>query len=347
MPTKYGFILASATLSLLVYFPATAALGDKGNMLDACNGTDVKLTKLCQIAKDRIHTPGGEYVHLGGDVFLLSVDAIGRVAEGVYIANVKAGRLNMFNGYGSPTLGAISRGKGDSIWINVTKSSMSRGQFWETSSILQRRWNPMSKMPYLIGYTVRGVTGLSEEMEGFCSKSENKQNADCAGIGETRYMTQEDVEHFVHDSYRVTKQDTDRILAAHREAVQLSKSTKFEGKSPFQVLEEAGVRRILDHKPNTMTTARYAQVMNDFAFFAYQYGEGRTDLAIEILEKVLKLSPNRAVAYLNMSQALEYLARFGATEYATVPLDSDTILRLRETSKIFMRKYEALLERRR
>src|SRR5437879_10730686 len=64
MPTKYGFILASATLSLLVYFPATAALGDKGNMLDACNGTDVKLTKLCQIAKDRIHTPGGEYVHL-------------------------------------------------------------------------------------------------------------------------------------------------------------------------------------------------------------------------------------------------------------------------------------------
>jgi tetratricopeptide (TPR) repeat protein len=146
----------------------------------------------------------------------------------------------------------------------------------------------------------------------------------------------------VNRSASADRSQSERILAAHKEALRVYKIKRFEGKNPFQFLEEGGIWRILDAKPMTMSMGEYVNVLNDYAYLAYQYGEGRTDLAIEILDKVIKLSPRRAPAYLNMAEALEYLAKFGATEYATIPLDDTTITALRARAATYRDKHRSI-----
>ena len=312
-------------------------------MSDACGSADARLDKLCQFVNEKFEGPQDSYVYLGGEFYIVSVSNTGRVARGIYVANVKSGQLNLFGGYGSPEIANVVRQENESLWIGVKQSSMSRGQFWETESLLERRLNPITKTPFLIRHIVRGVTGLSEEMQSFCSQPRNIRSAECSGLGETVYLNQVDIDHLRGKSGSVDRITTQRIFAAHQEALRVHKRNKFEGKNPFRFLEDAGVWRILDVKPETMSTSQYVQVLNDYAFFAYQYGEGRNDLAVEILDKVIKLSPGRAAAYLNMAEALEHLVKFGATEYSTMPLDEETINALRASAAMYRDKYRGMV----
>jgi hypothetical protein len=43
-----------------------------------------------------------------------------------------------------------------------------------------------------------------------------------------------------------------------------------------------------------------------------------------------------------MAEALEYLAKFGATEYATIPLDETTIAELRARAATYRDKYRSM-----
>lgn len=183
------------------------------------------------------------------------------------------------------------------------------------------------------------MAGLVEEMQSFCSQPENSQASDCNGLGETIRLNQEEIERIRNKSSPV---DVRRILAAHKDALRVHKSEKFESSNPYTLLEEAGIWHIIDMKPPTMSIDQYVNVLNDYAFLAYQYGGGRNDLAIEILDKVIKLSPLRAPAYLNMAEALEHLAEYGAPQYATVPLDGVTIDALRAAATIYRGKHLTL-----
>jgi len=112
---------------------------------------------------------------------------------------------------------------------------------------------------------------------------------------------------------------------------------KFEA---FGLLEEAGIQWIWDAKPTHMTMNQYIQILNDYAFWAYQYGEGRNELSIEILYKVIQLSPDRAAAYLNMADALEY-----STKYASTPLDGKSIDILKKSAEVYREKYNSMVQK--
>ncbi|MDH5669741.1 MAG: hypothetical protein OEY86_17210 [Nitrospira sp.] len=342
MRNQLRIFVACAVMSLPLPFHAVGAVGDEGTMDDACNSADTGLQKLCQIVHDKFKVLQFSYVHLGGDFYVVPVLNTGRVAQGIYVVNVKSGGLNLFEGYGSPEHIEVLRQKDGALWINVMQSSMSRGQFWEAESLLELRSNPITKTPFLIKHMVRLVTGLSEEMQSFCSREKNIQSAECSGLGETVYLNRDDMDRLLTGARSVEGIVVQQILAAHQKALRVHKRKKFEGKHPFQFLEEAGIWRVLDVKPTAMSVDQYVRVMNDYAFFAYQAGGGRNNLAIEILDKVIGLSPGRAVAYLNMGEALEHLAKFGATEYATMPLDEQVIIEVGVSAKRYRDRYQSM-----
>ena len=342
MIKRIRLALPFAVVGLFAAAHATAAVGDQGTMDDACASPDTRLSKLCRAVDEKFKSPQDSYVHLGGDFFIVFVSNTGRVAQGIYVANVKTGQLNLFGGYGSPELGSVEGGKSGSIWIEVKQGSMSHGQSWETWSLLERRLNPVTKTPYLVRHVTRAKADLSEEMQSFCSRPGNDRSSKCSGLGETVYLNQEEIEHLKNGTVSTDRRQSERILAAHKEALRVYKNKIYEGKNPYQFLEDANVWLVLDTKPKTMSIGEYVNVLNDYAFLAYQYGEGRTDLAIEILDKVIRLSPGRTPAYLNMAEALEYLAKFGTTEYATIPLDDTTIAEVRTRAATYRDKYRSM-----
>jgi hypothetical protein len=340
--TQLRLFLTLAVTGLALPLHAVGAVGDKGTMEQACRSGDARLQKLCQIVNAKFGGPQDSYVHLGGEFYLVSVTNTGRVAQGIYVGNVRSGQLNLYGGYGSPELGEVLRQDNGALWIGVTRRSMSRGHFGEGQSLLELRINPITKMPFLITHDVFTETGLSEEMQAFCSRPGNRKNPECTGLGKTTRLSQGDINR-LRSRAAVDPTITQRIVAAHNQAIRAYKRKKFEGKNPFEFLENAGIWRIVDTKPSTMSTSQYVQVLNDYAFFAYGYGEGRNDLAIEVLDKVIKLDPRRSVAYLNMAEALENLAKYGGTEYSTMPLDEQTIAELKISSATYRDKYQSML----
>lgn len=334
-------ILILAAIAVVLPAYAEGAVGDKGSMNDACRSGDAGLQALCQMVNDQFKADQGSYVHLGGDFYVVSVSDTARVVQGIYVGNIKSRGLNQFGGYGSAEFSDVLLTERGAAWIGVKSASMNRGQFYEGESLLERRVNPLIKTPFLIRHHVRGATGLSEERQGFCARTENRDKAECGGLGEVAFADRDDLVARRNAPAGMEAMFVKRILAAHDSALRAYKSKDFEGKQPFELLEEAGIWRILDARPNALSEDRYVQILNDYALFAYQYGEGRTDLAIEILDKVVALRPGRAVAYLNMADALDYLAEFGATQYSTIPLDEQAIIALRGFARDFRGKHQS------
>lgn len=344
IPMRIRFFLSPAFAALILFFPihSIGATGDMGSMDIACSSPDIGLHKLCQIVNEKFEAPQDSYVHLGGDFYIVSVTNTGRVAQGLYVANVKSGGLNHFGGSGLTQLGKVLLQENGSLWIRIAQSSMTHGEYWEAESLLELRNNPVTKTPFLISHDVRTKNSLSEEMQSFCSERKNNQSAKCRGLGETVHLDSADMARMQPGYGARNEVYVQKILAAHQKALRVYRRNKFEGKNPFQYLEEASIWGLLDAKPTSMSNDQYVNILNDYAFFAYQYGEGRNDLAIEILDKVIRISPERSVAYLNMAEALEHLAKFGSTQYSTMPLDEQTIESATAAAKSYREKYQSM-----
>lgn len=89
------------------------------------------------------------------------------------------------------------------------------------------------------------------------------------------------------------------IREAHRQAIAIFKETKDVGKA-IEVLEQVGVRKIVNTKPKGLTERVYVSILNDYGFFLSETADRWTE-AIPILEKVLTIDPNRSVAHLNLA----------------------------------------------
>lgn len=88
------------------------------------------------------------------------------------------------------------------------------------------------------------------------------------------------------------------LVEAHQQALAVYKKTKDPARA-VKILEEAGVKGILDKKPTGMTDAAYVMLLNDYGFFLSETSD-RYEEAIPILEKVIALDPKRHVAHLNL-----------------------------------------------
>lgn len=80
-----------------------------------------------------------------------------------------------------------------------------------------------------------------------------------------------------------------------------------------EILEAAGIAAALKKKPQGLPDRKYAHILNDYAFFLMEYPQ-RLEEAITALRLTVKTDPARAVAYLNLGDALrKHLAQ--ATSY--------------------------------
>lgn len=326
-------LVCFATFSLV----APADIGTKGTMAEACVSSSDALRRLCQIVDHYFKEPQDSFVHLGDEYYLVSAPNTGRVGQGTYVANIRTEEIKQFGGYGLPGLGDILQGTDSSIHILLSASSMSHGSYWEIGEILHLRKNPITGTPYIISEAVRSLVDASEELEADCMRPDSARHPRCAEKDrwgkETLHMTRQEIDHLVKGSGSLDRHLTIRILKAHAEALQIYKSNEKITSTPFQLMEDAGVYRIIDRRPDGLSLHQYINLLNDYALFAYQYGEGRAELAIEILHKVIKLSPEHKVAYLNLSEALKY-----ASKYPSMPIGPETVSLLKAKAAYYRAK---------
>jgi hypothetical protein len=125
---------------------------------------------------------------------------------------------------------------------------------------------------------------------------------------------------------------TGSVVCAEEDIVAIHKSVleKYRtGGSPVIArieLEKFGIKNILKEKPANLTTQQYANILNDYAFFlTYPLSFEGLRLSIGLLERVVKLTPERTVAHLNLADAyrssirfLDYTGQLKAAEKAVV-----------------------------
>lgn len=98
-------------------------------------------------------------------------------------------------------------------------------------------------------------------------------------------------------SYMVDYEVLSKIIADYSKEKNLEKTIK--------ELEKSNIKTMLKHKPKYFTDTQYISILNDYAFFLSK--TERYKEAIPILEKVIILSPDRMVAYSNLSSCYKKL----------------------------------------
>jgi len=88
------------------------------------------------------------------------------------------------------------------------------------------------------------------------------------------------------------------IVTAHEESLKLYKG-KRDVREAIRTLEKHGVRNLLTEKPEQMVEAIYVTILNDYGFYLSET-EDRYPEAENILKKVIEVSPDREVTYLNL-----------------------------------------------
>lgn len=150
----------------------------------------------------------------------------------------------------------------------------------------------------------------------------------------------------VKAAYTASKAERNKkLLSAHKEALKQFKA----GKSPMEsayLLKKNGIESIIEAKPEDMTVDLYSNILNNYAFFLHEAGKDKFKV-INILQQVIKISPERAVAYLNIGDAYYEINQEVAKAYyrryidimyknkklALVPEKVKTILNLSEPKK--------------
>lgn len=81
---------------------------------------------------------------------------------------------------------------------------------------------------------------------------------------------------------------------------------KNDVKESIIILEKAGIKEMVNKKPNNISVNEYVSFLNDYAF--YQMENKNYDKAIEILNRVLEFDYQKAVAHYNLGECHLYKA---------------------------------------
>lgn len=105
-------------------------------------------------------------------------------------------------------------------------------------------------------------------------------------------------------SQKLTAEQGAALVKAHKNALTVYKKTK-DPVQAIAVLEAAGVTAtgldaIFEKKPAGLKEAAYVALLNDYGFFLLETGDRWEYEAGLVLQKVLEIAPDRAVAHLNM-----------------------------------------------
>lgn len=126
------------------------------------------------------------------------------------------------------------------------------------------------------------------------------------------------------------------LTEAHHQALAIYKKTKDPAKA-IKILEEVGIKGVLEQKPADMRQDVYVSLLNDYGFFLAEAADTSASrgLAIDVLEKVIQISPDRVVAYLNLGDVY-------VKEIDTNP-DSNAQREMRDLALEQYQKYAELL----
>ncbi len=93
------------------------------------------------------------------------------------------------------------------------------------------------------------------------------------------------------------------LSEAHQQALGGYKKTKDPAQA-IKVLEDAGIKGVLDKKPPGMKDAAYIALLNDYGFFLSETSS-RYPEALQILRKVVSLAPESDVGHLNLADTYQ------------------------------------------
>lgn len=134
----------------------------------------------------------------------------------------------------------------------------------------------------------------------------------------------------VIDPYK-TGTTAESLTKAHEQALKRFSDTHdtyatiMRANDSAEILEAAGIAAALKKKPQGLPDRKYAHILNDYAFFLMEYPQ-RLEEAITALRLTVKTDPARAVAYLNLGDALrKHLAQ--ATSYEQKKVSTKEIKR--------------------
>ena len=103
------------------------------------------------------------------------------------------------------------------------------------------------------------------------------------------------------------------IVNAHQKALKTYKEKKYgKAYAALKIMKNSAVEDILWEKPYEISNEEYVAILNDYAFFLIEHYDSTcgadlsftVDKSIKILRHVIKNFPDRAVAYLNLGDAL-------------------------------------------
>lgn len=114
------------------------------------------------------------------------------------------------------------------------------------------------------------------------------------------------------------------------------KSVYSRRRNAIKALESANIQSALKNKPKGMSDKILAMILNDYGYFLSETYD-REKEAIGVLEVVIKLNPNRSVAYLNLGDTLRKQLRRSAT--------FDEKKKITEDIKVNYLKYRKLAKR--
>jgi tetratricopeptide (TPR) repeat protein len=123
------------------------------------------------------------------------------------------------------------------------------------------------------------------------------------------------------------------IVTAHEQSLKLYKE-KRDARGAIRILEEHGVKNLLTNKPEEMAGSVYVTILNNFGFYLSET-EDRYAEAEGVLKKVIELSPERDVVYLNLGDV-----------YLKMSKKSKDNLKYKDLSKIHYSKYVEILGKR-
>jgi tetratricopeptide (TPR) repeat protein len=104
----------------------------------------------------------------------------------------------------------------------------------------------------------------------------------------------------------------------------------------IDMLEQAGIKDILQKRPSDIEKAAYINLLNDYGFFLSESSSRYKD-AIPVLQKVIALAPKRHAAYLNLGDAYRK-ATFGPTDPTKQEFQELAIRNYKEYARLLKEK---------
>jgi hypothetical protein len=295
--------------------PALASLCEMGTLKEACASTNPERSALCKQVRQSADDDDFTFVHLGGSYFLYA-------GVGFYLINTETGVKASVSFRVDPTLAGAKKGSNDRCLIADYRSLLTHGKFSDKGTVLMVRTNPITGTPYLLDLGLGGLP-LQEARALMCSAPKyqrsirlcsNPRSFDTAWNASAQPYTS---------------------AAAMLKADKTALSPAGKQNSPHMPYEKAGILSILDEKPQDLRPGQYVLMLNNYALFATK--TDRVELAVEILDKVLRLSPERVPATLNMADAIDALV---GRRDETMPLGEASLAKLRSASAAYRQQYQ-------